>query len=73
VLIKRVLSPLKKPYDSMLAIRSLGEYRLPVNQILAEGALMRNSCATGKTLYSIAAGCNGYKYPDSDFSISYGL
>jgi hypothetical protein len=56
----------------MLAIRSLGENRLPANQILAEGGLMRNSHPTEKTVYSIAAGCNGYKYPESDFSIRYG-
>lgn len=75
VLIKRVLSLLNNRLsrDSMLVIRSLGENRLPANQILAEGALMRNSCATGKTVYSIAAGCNGYKYPEADFSMRHGL
>ena len=57
----------------MLVIRSLGENRLPANQILAEAALMRNSLPTENTVYSIAAGCNGYKYPESYFSILHGL
>ena len=74
VLIKRVLSPLNNrlPRNSMRVIRSLGEKRLPLNQTLAEGPITRNFCVAGKTLYSIAAGCNGYKYPGADFSIRYG-
>ena len=73
-LIKRLLSPLNNRLsrDSMLVIRSLGEKRLPANQILAEGALTRNSCTAGKTVYSIAPACNGYKYPESFFSTRYG-
>ena len=67
VFIKRVLKPTQQPLTKRFYASDQEPGGEPASRksILAEGALMLNSCATAKTVYSIAEGCNGYKYPES--------
>jgi len=57
----------------MPVIRSLGENRLPANQILAEAALMRNSCllkAQYTALQRVAMDINT-RNPTSQYDMAY--